>query len=131
MTAALLDTSVIIDIDEPLVEAIVPDEIAVSVITVAELLAGEKENEEAARRVARIQTLQRIATYFDPLPFDRSAAESYAEIVKAVRAIGRSPRRRAMDLEIAAIAHSNGLDLYTRDKRDFRGLSSLLTVVIV
>jgi len=46
----------------------------------------------------------------------------------AVRAAGRTPRRRFADLLIACIAISNALPLYPTDPHDFTGLDRLLTL---
>ncbi len=37
---------------------------------------------------------------------------------------GRQPRRRAMDLLIAATAHAQGVALYTRNADDLTGLET-------
>ena len=50
-------------------------------------------------------------------------------MVSAVVAAGRRPRSRVADLLIAATAHANGLDLYTRNAEDFAGLAGLIRVV--
>jgi predicted nucleic acid-binding protein len=49
--------------------------------------------------------------------------------VAAVSAAGHSHRSRIADLLIAAIAHANGLTLYTRNPDDFVGLEDLLHIV--
>ncbi len=129
MSTGLLDTSVVIDWDDPAVSAALPDEAAICVITLAELTAGPhlaSTGAEAARRQARLQQLE--AT-FDPIPFDVAAARSYGQLVAAVVEIGRSHRRRNADLLIAATAHANGLALYTRNPDDFAGLGGLIEVI--
>jgi hypothetical protein len=131
MSAGLLDTSVVIDWDDRDVFAALPDESAVSAITLAELTAGPRlasTNVESARRQSR---LQQVEATFDPLPFDVSAARSYGEIVAAVTDTGRSHRPRVADLLIAATAHANGLALYTRNPQDFIGLESLVEIITV
>src|SRR5487761_1312386 len=128
MSAGLLDTSVVIDWGQESVAAALPDESSVSAITLAELAAGPhlaSSASEAARRQVRLQ--QAEAT-FEPLAFDAAAARSYGQIVAAVAQAGRSHRRRVADLLIAATAHANGLDLYTRNPGDFVGLSDLVHV---
>ena len=42
---------------------------------------------------------------------------------------GRHPRSRLADLLIAATAHANGLDLYTRNVQDFAGLEDVVEVI--
>ncbi len=129
MPAALLDTSVVIDWDDPSVVAALPDEVAVCAITLAELAAGPHlaaAGPESARRQAR---LQQVEATFEPLPFDATAARSYGLVIAAVVEAGRSHRRRVADLLIAATAHANGLALYTRNPDDFVGLGDLVHVV--
>src|ERR1019366_4646238 len=125
MPAGLLDTSVVIDWDDPTVAAALPEEVAVCAITLAELAAGPHlatSSSEGARRQAR---LKRVEATFEPLLFDAIAARSYGEIVPAVAETGWSHRRRIADLLIAATAHANGLALYTRNTDAFAGPSDL------
>ena len=129
MGTGLLDTSVVIDWDDPTVATALPEEVAVSAITLAELAAGPHlapSGSEGARRQAR---LQQVEATFEPLPFDATAARSYGQIVAAVAETGRSHRRRVADLLIAATAHANGLALYTRNPDDFAGLGDLVQIV--
>ena len=131
MTEGLIDTSVVIDWDEPAVAAALPDMVAVSAITMAELAAGPhlaREPLEKARRQAR---LQQVESVLDSLPFDAAAARSYGQLVAAVAAAGRSHRSRLADLQIAAVAHANSLSLYTRNPHDFLGLEALITIVAI
>lgn len=129
MTTGLLDTSVVIDWHDPSVIAALPDEMAISAITVAELAAGPllaTTPLEAAKRQAR---LQEVESRLEPIPFDAAAARSYALIVAAVVREGRRPRSRFADLLIAATAHASRLDLYSRNADDLTGLETLIRVV--
>ncbi len=129
MSTGLLDTSVVIDWDNPAVADALPDKAAVCAITFAELAAGPhlaSTGTEGARRQAR---LQQVEATFDPLPFDAAAARSYGLVVAAVAETGHSHRRRVADLLIAATAHANGLALYTRNPHDFAGLGDLIQVI--
>lgn len=131
MTAGLLDTSVVIDWHDPIVVAALPDEMAISAITAAELAAGPvlaADPVEAARRQAR---LQEVESKLEPIVFDGAAVRSYGLVVAAVTREGRRPRSRFADLLIAATAHANGLDLYTRNGDDFVGLTDLVHVVTI
>lgn len=128
MSKGLADTSVIVDWDNPAVVAALPDEVAISTITLAELAAGPHlahDPLEWARRQAR---LQQVESLFDPLPFDVVAARSFGQVVAAVAAAGRSHRSRIADLLVAAVAQANGLELYTRNPADFVGLDGLIIV---
>jgi len=85
MTAGLLDTSVVIDWHDPVVVAALPDEMAISAITAAELAAGPHlaaTATEAARRQVR---LQEVESKLEPIPFDAAAVRSYGLVVAARR----------------------------------------------
>ena len=129
MTAGLLDTSVVIDWDDPVVVAALPDEAAVSAITLAELTVGPHLASSSHERARRQAGLQQVEATFEPLPFDVTAARSFGLVVAAVTATGRTHRRRVADLLIAATAHANGLPLYTRNSGDFSGLSDLIEII--
>jgi predicted nucleic acid-binding protein len=131
LTSGLLDTSVVIDWHDPSVIAGLPDEMAISAITAAELAAGPllaATTIEAAKRQAR---LQEVESCLEPIPFDNGAARSYGLVVAAIMAHGRRPRSRFADLLIAATAHANRLDLYSRNAEDFAGLEDLVRVVAI
>jgi predicted nucleic acid-binding protein len=135
----LLDTNIMIlrsriDPEE------LPDEMAISAITLAELSAGPHEVRsdteqdayfEAAERARRLDVLQRAEHEFDPVPFDTDAARAYGRVTAAVIAAGRKTRRRAVDLMIAATAITAELPLYTTNPGDFAGLDDLVTVIPV
>ncbi len=127
---ALLDTSVVIDLPV-LPPDVLPAELVVSAVTLAELAAGPHATDDVAERAARQQRLQWVEATFDPLPFDAAAARAYGRVVAAVRAAGRSSRRRVLDLQIAAVAAANGLPLVTRNPDDFADLGAVLPVVAV
>jgi len=127
----IVDTSVLIDLDE-LDAAALPVEIAVSVVTMAELAAGPHATADPGERARRQDRLQRAQAAFDPLPLDADAARAYGRICASVVGIGREARgARAVDLLMAATACSEGLPLYTRNPEDFRGLDGLLEIVAV
>jgi predicted nucleic acid-binding protein len=131
VSSGLLDTSVVIDWDDPEVTAGLPDEAAICAITAAELAAGPHLASTSSERARRQARLQQIEATFEPLPFDVAAARSYGEIVAAVVDVGHSHRSRVADLLIAATAHANGLARYTRNPNDFAGLDGLVQVVAV
>ncbi len=123
----LLDTSVVIDHDvvDP---ALLPDESAISAVTLAELAAGPHATSDEQERARRQDRLQWAAATWDPLPFDAEAARIYGRLFAAAKATGRTSRRRLADLLIAATAAANGLPLYTRNPADFAGLQAVVTV---
>jgi len=131
VTAGLLDTSVFIDWHVPAVIAALPDDIAISAITAAELAAGSHlaaTPMEAAKRQTR---LQEVESTLEPIQFDAAAVRSYGLIVAAVVGEGRRPRSRFADLLIAATAHAHRLDLYTRNADDFTGLNILVRIIAI
>jgi len=114
-----------------------PDEMAISAITLAELSAGPHEvrrngeqdaYDEHAERARRLEILQRAESEFDPVPFDAEAARIYGRVAAAVVAAGRKPRERIADLMIAATAIAEGLPLYTTNPADYAGLGALIQV---
>jgi predicted nucleic acid-binding protein len=131
MTTGLLDTSVVIDWDDPSVQRALPEEIAVSAITLAELAAGPILASSVTEQSIRQARLQQTEATFEPIPFDAAAARSFGQIVAAVASTGRTHRSRMAELLIAAIAHANGLELYTRNSGDFVGLEELIHVITV
>jgi predicted nucleic acid-binding protein len=122
---------VIIDWHDPAVIEALPDEMAISAISAAELAAGPHlatDAMEAAKRQAR---LQEVESTLEPIQFNGATVRSYGLIVAAVVGEERTPRSRFADLLIAATAHANQLDLYTRNGDDFTGLERLIRVIAI
>lgn len=135
----LLDTNIVI-LRKLIDPAELPDEMAISAVTLAELSAGPHQvrsadgqhgYDESAERARRLDVLQRAEHEFDAIPFDDDAARTYGRVVAAVVAAGRTPRRRVADLMIASIAIVHDLPLFTTNPDDFAGLDGLLEVVPV
>lgn len=122
----LLDTSVVIAADV----APLPGVLAVSAITLAELHFGVLVARSAQVRAERLRRLSFLHRRFEALPLDEAVAASYGLLAAAVVEAGRQPRRRTMDLLIAATAHAHEAVLYTRNPDDFAGLESLINVRI-
>lgn len=135
----LLDTNILI-LRRWVDPAELPNEMAISAITLAELSAGPHQvrpnreqdtYDEHAERARRLDVLQRAEHEFDPIPFGVEAARIYGRVTASVVAVGRKPRRRTIDLMIASTAIAEELPLYTTNPDDFDGLRGLLTVVSV
>lgn len=127
----LIDTSVIIDL-ERIAAADLPEEVAISAVTLAELAAGPHATSDPAERARRQDRLQRVEATFEPIPVNADVARAFGRVYAAVAAAGRKARgRRAIDLLIAATAVAADLPLYTRNPQDFAGLSDLLDIVSI
>jgi predicted nucleic acid-binding protein len=129
-TRGLIDTNILISL-AALDRDQLPDEMALSAVTLAELSAGPHHTEDPADRARRMSVLQHAEATFEPLPFDAKAARAFGLVTAAVLAAGRRPRRRLADLMIASIAAAARVPLYTTNPGDFHGLEHLLTVVPV
>ena len=120
---ALLDTSVLIGDESP------PDiEAAISVASLAELHFGvlvAVDVDERARRTARLGVIE---STFDPLPITDQIAREWGRLSAAVNTRGGKPRRRTVDLVIAATANVHGVPLLTHNVRDFQIISDLVDV---
>jgi predicted nucleic acid-binding protein len=120
---ALLDTSVLISGQAPGdVEA------AISVASVAELHFGVLVAVDHDERALRTQRLGAIEAAFQPLPITAEVAREWGRLAAAVKARGGSPRRRAVDLAIAATANIHGVPLLTHNTGDFAIIDNLTDV---
>ena len=118
----LLDTSVFIADEDgrPLASDRLPDEAAISVITLAELELGVHMAASEAVRGMRLRTLQATQSTYVALPVDAAVASAFAELVAIARRAGRRPK--VQDAWIAATARAVGVPVYAQD-RDFDDLS--------
>ena len=109
-----------------------PAIVAVSALTLAELVAGPASSADELKRARRQQRLQYIEANVEPLPFESRCYRAYGPVYAVVLNSGRKARGpRAIDLMIAATALANGLPLYTRNAKDLRGLEELIEIVEV
>lgn len=125
MSRVILDTSVLIGGD---IERI-PGELAISVVSLAELNFGvlvAADDGVRAHRLGRLTTLSRL---FDPLPVDEAVADSYGRLAARMAQRGRHPGARVMELLITATAHAHAATLYTRNAKDLTGLDDLVDIV--
>lgn len=110
----LLDTSVLIALEEGLDPETLPDEGTISVVTLAELHVGVLVAKNSPVRARRLRTLAAVESTFRALPVDESVARRFAEM--AANARRRGTRPKVMDLLIAATAAVHDLPLYSRDQ---------------
>lgn len=119
----LLDTSVLIasETGRALDLSALPDEMFVSVVTVAELQAWVLAAPDTATRARRLATLESIAV-LEPLPIDSAAAAQWAVLRARLAEEGR--RINVNDLWIAAVAAANNLAIVTQDS-DYDPLAAI------
>jgi toxin FitB len=117
---ALLDTSILIGEEPP------PDvEAAISVASIAELHFGVLVTSDDDERAIRTNRLGAIESTFDALPVTVEIAREWGRLSAAVRNRGGRPRRRSIDLVIAATANVHGVPLLTHNTADFQIISDL------
>ena len=96
MSRAVIDTSVLIAREQarPLERAL-PDEVAVSVVSIAELEVGVLVARDAATRARRLRALTELRSLAGALPIDERVASAYAQLAAVVLSGGRRPRIHA------------------------------------
>jgi len=119
----LLDTSVLIaeESGRALDVAALPDEVLLSVVTVAELHAGVLAARDTATRATRSATLNSVSS-LQPLVLDGAAAQQWAAL--RVRLAEEGRRAKVNDVWIAAIAAANDLPVVTQDD-DFDAIEAV------
>ena len=122
MSRAVADTSVFVALEAGRALGALPDEIAVSVITAAELELGVLRAADPATRAKRLQTLTRVRTDFPLLDIDGQTASWFALLADEQLRAGRKPRRH--DTWIAACALRHGAAVITQDA-DFGAFASV------
>lgn len=125
----MLDTSVFIAAESgrALDIAQLPEESAMSVVTLAELHAGVLAAQDVENRARRMITLDSVGDV-ELLPVDAAAAITWAQMRVQLVASGR--RANVNDLWIAATAASRGLPVVTQDDA-FDVLEGLAGLVVV
>lgn len=115
MSRGLADTSVFIarESGRRLREADLPDELAISVITLGELRSGVLAAVDVETRDRRLATLSE-ALAMDPLPVDQPVADAWALLRVLLRDTGK--RMPVNDSWIAATAMSLGVPVVTQDE---------------
>lgn len=124
----VLDTNVISEIFRPQPDARVvawleslTGEVAITAVTLGELLAGVRRLPEGRRKDALAVRVAAVADSYrngrSILAFDAGAAEEYAEVLAAREAVGL-PISTA-DAQIAAICRAHDATCATRNVKDF------------
>ncbi len=114
MSRGVADTSVFIARESvrALDRAALPDELAVSVVTVGELRAGVLAAEDLLTRDRRLATLTHVLA-LQPLPVDEGVADAWARLRLLLR--DSDQRMPVNDSWIAATALSLGVSVVTHD----------------
>jgi len=129
VSRAVLDTSVLIAREQArALERPLPDDVAVSVVSIAELELGVLMARDSGTRGQRLRTLTEVRSLAGALPIDERTASAYAQLAAHVLEEGRKPR--AHDTWIAATALVNDAEVWTQDA-DFSDFADAVPVVRV
>ena len=114
MSRGLADTSIFIaqEAERPILEDLLPEELAVSVITIGELRAGVLAASDTRTRDRRLSTLA-AALSLQPVPVDDGVASAWAKLRLVLRDQGLS--MPVNDSWIAATAMALGVAVVTQD----------------
>lgn len=120
---AILDTSVFIAVEQDRgLSRPLPDQIGVSVVTLAELELGVLVAPDSEMRAVRLATLTRLREQTAGIPIDDRIASSYARL--AARQLAEKRRPRVHDTWIAATAIVHDAEVWTQDA-DFSALAGV------
>jgi len=122
LSRAVADTSVFIARESGRPLGDLPDEIAVSVITAAELELGVLRARDQSTRATRLATLSRVRAEYPLLEIDAPTASCFARIADEQLSAGRRLRRH--DTWIAATAMRHQAAVVTQDA-DFTEFESV------
>ena len=124
----LIDTCIWIDVEQgrlhpQQVSAVSGDRpVYLSPVTLAELRLGAELAPNPSIRQKRLRTWRRM-TRKSVIPIDAGTAEVFGELAAHLAADGqRRHRTRTQDLWIASQAVQHGLELMTRNRKDFEGI---------
>ena len=116
---ALLDTCVLIDLERTELGVYEDAVLVASAISVGELAFGVDMGSDPEARQIR---LRKVLASMEIIPFGVEEAKLYGVLATLVRAVGRNPRPRRLDVQIAATAAARRLPLLTHNADDFRGI---------
>jgi hypothetical protein len=122
MSRAIADTSVFIARETGRPLGSLPDEIAISVVTAAELELGVLRATDPQTRAIRLRTLSRVRSEYPLLNIDETTASCFARIADEELRAGRKLRRH--DAWIAATALQYDAAVVTQDD-DFSTFNSV------
>jgi predicted nucleic acid-binding protein len=122
LSRAIADTSVFIARERGRALGELPEEIAVSVVTAAELELGVLRASVQSIRAQRLATLSRVRAEYPLLVLDDQTASCFARLADEQLRAGRSLRRH--DTWIAATALRHNAAVLTQDD-DFTSFSAI------
>lgn len=127
MKRGLLDTSVFIAREQRRPLGDLPEEAAISVITIGELELGVLAAADDDTRSRRADTLA-LARAADPIGVSEAVMSAFARLVHDCRRADRRPK--ILDALIAATAVQHGLPIVTQDD-DFDAIASAHPALVV
>ncbi len=119
MSRGLLDTSIFIAREQQRPLGPLPDELAVSVVTIGELELGVLAALDDDQRAQRADTLA-LARSADPIAITEAVMGSFARLMVDCRRSGARPK--ILDALIASTAIEHGLPVVTQDD-DFTSMA--------
>jgi predicted nucleic acid-binding protein len=126
----MLDTSVYIDFDIVDLGQFEGGTPVLAAVSVGELAYGLQLG-SAEQQAVRDALYREAVLDYEILPYGVEEAKLYGVLATLVRAAGRNPRPRRLDLQIAATAGAARLPLLTCNPADFVGVDRLVDVVPV
>ena len=131
----LLDTNIISELSKPIIDKNVVINFsrkqylsAVSAITLQELLLGYALLPDGKRKNQLNHFIDMVIRNFEIIPYDRNAANCYAEIASKCQKSGNI--RPIYDTQIAATALANNMILATRNEKDFMPMQNVSSLKI-
>jgi predicted nucleic acid-binding protein len=125
LSRAIADTSIFIAQESGRELSDLPEEIAVSVITAAELELGVLRASDPTVRAIRLSTLSRVQATYPLLPIDPAVASCFARLASAE--LSKRRRLRRHDTWIAATAMRHGATVLTQDA-DFSSFEEVTVI---
>lgn len=122
MSSGLLDTSAFIARETGRALGVLPDRVAVSVVTLGELQLGVLAAADPDVRARRADTLA-LARQSDPLPVSEAVMSAWAQRVAQCRRSGVERTVRLTDALLAATAMAHGLPVVSQNA-DFDQLAT-------
>jgi predicted nucleic acid-binding protein len=122
LSKAVADTSIFIAQETGRELGDLPEKIAVSVITVAELELGVLRATDPDARARRLSTLSRVQSVYPLLPVGPEVASCFARIAATEREEGRRLRRHDTWIAATAMHHRAAILTQDADFSSFQGV---------